>query len=259
MSAGSAATLDSRLTGHPRGSCSGAGQARRDRRRRAKGRLWQDNDNSWGRLGARGSGADTPRDRRRCRHAGPVRLAGVDEPNGLAAGASVREAAVRPPAFPGIQLVTPGGRRRFLEAFAAAAAYRGPTLIDTPAGASPGVVRPLGRADRALLVTTTTPACLEDTRSTRTLARRTDTLAKTLVCEGSRGSDRRSGVPGRPSRSDSGSDWVPARVLAQVPTVARRSRVRRSGWVGRPSRPRSLRGMESSRARTIFPVSETPI
>ncbi len=164
------------------------------------------------------------------------RLAGVEDRGGtdrLAAGGSAEEAAVRPSAFPGVRLVTAGGRRRLPEALAAAATYRGPTLIDTPAGASPGVARPLGRADRALLVTTTTPACLEDARSTRTLARRLDTpLAGTLVREGPRDSTRRSGVPGRPSRSDSGSDRIPGRVLARVPTAAApfESSAVRAGW-----------------------------
>jgi len=164
------------------------------------------------------------------------RLAGVDErggTDGLAAGAPVREAAVRPPAFPGIRLVTAGGRRRLPEALAAAAAYRGPTLIDTPPGASPGVARPVGRADRALLVTTTTPACLEDACSTRTLARRLGTpLAGTLVREDPRDSDRRSGLPERSSRSDSAFDRIPGGVLARVPTVAApfESSAVRAGW-----------------------------
>ena len=164
------------------------------------------------------------------------RLASVDERGGtneLAAGAPAREAAVRPPAFPGIWLVTAGDRRRLPEALAAAAAYRGPTLIDTPAGASPGVARPLGRADRALLVTTSTPACLEDARSTRTLARRLDTpLAGTLVREGSGGSDRPSDSPGRDPQSDPESDRTPGHVLARVPTVAApfESSAVRAGW-----------------------------
>ena len=165
-----------------------------------------------------------------CRLAGAEERGGTD---GLAAGAPVREAAVRPPAFPGIRLVTAGGRRRLPEALAAAAAYRGPTLIDTPAGASPGVARPLGRADRALLVTTTTPACLEDARSTHTLARRLDTpLAGTLVREGFRDSDRQSSVPGRDPRSGPESDRIPGRVLARVPTVAApfESSAVRAGW-----------------------------
>lgn len=149
--------------------------------------------------------------------------AGVDDRGGtdrLAAGASVRDAAVRPPDFPGIRLLTAGGRRRLPAALAAAHAYSDTVVLDTPAGLSPGVTRPLAQADRVLLVTTTTAAALADTRSTQTLARRLDTPpAGTLVRE-------------VPAESTSAGSLAGLEVLARVPTVESpfESPAVRAGW-----------------------------
>ncbi|MEF8813196.1 MAG: AAA family ATPase [Halovenus sp.] len=98
---------------------------------------------------------------------GTAREHGIDA---LAAGASPREVSQQA-AQAGVRVITAGRRGNVGAALTRLAAWPGPVLLDTPAGATPDATRPLRHADRTLLVTTTTPQCLDDTARTATTAR----------------------------------------------------------------------------------------
>jgi len=73
--------------------------------------------------------------------------------------------------FPGVSILPAGSRENLDAALQTVGRWNGPVLVDCPAGASPGAIRPLRHADRTLLVSTEQPQCLEDTRRTAATAR----------------------------------------------------------------------------------------
>lgn len=93
---------------------------------------------------------------------------GVDA---VADGAGLNEAVHRSPTTPGVWIL-PAGRRRNLEtALRLVERWRGPVLVDCPAGTNPDATLPLRHADATLVVSTDQPQCLEDAETTREIAR----------------------------------------------------------------------------------------
>lgn len=110
--------------------------------------------------------------------AGLDRAGGIDA---LAEGESLACAVEETAAVPGVRLLT-GGRRDALDtALRRVRAWDGPVLVDCAAGTSEASLRPLRRADRALVVSTTQPQCLEDTAVTRDVVRRLPTALVGVV------------------------------------------------------------------------------
>lgn len=120
----------------------------------------------------------------------------------IATGGTVQATAQRSMEYPGVGVIAAPTDSRALEAVADRLAER-PELgiLDTPAGASIDVCRPLSLADRAILVTTPTAESVRDAAKTAELARQlgTDPIG-TVV-----------------SRSDGSTDPTP---LLAVPTLA---------------------------------------
>jgi septum site-determining protein MinD len=102
-------------------------------------------------------------------------LAGVDRGptgNALAAGRPVGAVVQRAPALPGVGVVASGTPGAIPAALRRLEGWHGPVLGDGPAGAGGDAARPLRVCDRTVLVTTVTPAAVEDTRKTAAMARR---------------------------------------------------------------------------------------
>lgn len=97
---------------------------------------------------------------------------GVDR---LAEGHDPASVFQRSDRFPGVRFVTAGDRRNVDAALRRLSTVDAPILIDCPAGISPDATRPLRHADRALLVSTDEPVCLDDASRTITAARELDT------------------------------------------------------------------------------------
>lgn len=101
-------------------------------------------------------------------------LAEIDTIGGIdavASGDTLETASQSSPAFPGVRFLTAGGRNALSRALDRLRSWSGPVLIDCPTGVDASGTRPLGVADSVLLVSTDQPQCLEDTRTTGTLAR----------------------------------------------------------------------------------------
>lgn len=79
--------------------------------------------------------------------------------------------------LPGVRVVPAGtvADDQFSAAVERLARWRGPAILDCPAGASRDAARALRAADRCLLVTTPTEQCLTDTVKTAAMARTLDT------------------------------------------------------------------------------------
>jgi len=135
-----------------------------------------------------------------------ARERGVDA---LAAGTSPREAS-QEATQSGVRVVTAGRRANVGPALARLAPWPGPVLLDTPAGGTPEAIRPFRHADRALLVTTTTPQCLDDTARTVAAARELGVAVDGVVV-------RHRDDPTDPTRFV--CDDVRLPVLANLPTV----------------------------------------
>lgn len=135
-------------------------------------------------------------------------VAGIERNDGtdrVATGASLTSVVQEPDAFPGVALLTAGTRDHLPAALARARTWRGPVIVDCPAGISPDATRPLRIAEWALLVTTDEPQCLEDTEDTGIACRQLGAEPVGALLWESRGGDV--GVIGE----------VP--VVARVPTV----------------------------------------
>jgi len=120
-------------------------------------------------------------------------VAGVEDRGGVdrvAAGESVRSAAVTSTAFPGVSLLTAGDRESVPAALAALDAWGGPVILDTPPGAGPDATVPLRVATRTLLVATDRPQSLEDGQTTATSARGLDAEPVGVLLRRTPGADR---------------------------------------------------------------------
>lgn len=99
----------------------------------------------------------------------------------LAGGSPLGDAIVRSDKLPGVALVT-GGRRDALDtALRQVTCWDGPILVDCSAGTNPDSLRPLRHADRAVVVSTDQPQCIEDAALTRTIAGRLSTSITGVV------------------------------------------------------------------------------
>ena len=117
-------------------------------------------------------------------------LAGVDRGptgNALAAGRPVGAVVQRAPARPGVGVVASGTPGAVPAALRRLAGWHGPVLVDCPAGAGGDAARPLRVCDRTVLVTTVTPAAVEDTRKTAAMARRLGTPPLVVLVRGPAG------------------------------------------------------------------------
>lgn len=105
-------------------------------------------------------------------------LAGVEREYGvdtLARGTRLERALQHSDRFPGVALLTAGAPDQTAGALRAVTEWRGPVLVDCPAGIGPDATRPLRYADAALVVSTDEPQCLEDSRQTLTATRQLET------------------------------------------------------------------------------------
>lgn len=99
----------------------------------------------------------------------------------LARGRPLRAVTTRSDALPGVSIVQ-GGKRESLEpALRRAQAWDGPVLVDCGAGTNPDAVTPLRHTERAIVVSTDQPQCIEDAETTRRIARRLDTSVAGVV------------------------------------------------------------------------------
>ncbi|WP_267162462.1 MinD/ParA family ATP-binding protein [Halovenus salina] len=99
----------------------------------------------------------------------------------LARGRPLRAVTSRTDALPGVSVVQ-GGKREALEpALRRAQPWDGPVLVDCGAGTNPDAVTPLRHAERAIIVSTDQPQCIEDAETTRRIAWRLDTSVAGVV------------------------------------------------------------------------------
>lgn len=147
---------------------------------------------------------------------GMGRTAGVDA---LADGAALTEATVISEALPGVALVTGGRRDALGTALRQATGWHGPVLVDCSAGTSRDALRPLRHADRAVVVSTDQPQCIEDAALTRTVARRLSAAVAGVVVRNTArdsGGTVSSTVDTRAELTDVPAGW---QVLGEVPHV----------------------------------------
>jgi len=114
-------------------------------------------------------------------------LAGADrEPTAdeLAAGRRLGGVVQRPRGLPGIGLLAAGRPDALPAALSRLRRWHGPVLVDCPAGASEDAARPLRACDRSILVTTDTPAAIEDTVKTAAVARHLDATPLAVLVRG---------------------------------------------------------------------------
>ncbi len=114
-------------------------------------------------------------------------LAGTDrEPtaDALAAGRAPGDVVQRPRLLPGVGVVAAGRPDSVPAALRRLRRWHGPVLVDCPAGASGDAARPLRECDGSVLVTTHTPAALENTARTAAVARRLDAAPLAVVVRG---------------------------------------------------------------------------
>jgi len=99
----------------------------------------------------------------------------------LARGRPLQAVIDRTDALPGASIVQ-GGKREALEpALRRARGWDGPVLVDCGAGTNPDAVTPLRHADRAVVVSTDQPQCIEDAETTRRIAWRLETSVAGVV------------------------------------------------------------------------------
>lgn len=103
---------------------------------------------------------------------------GVDE---LARGKRIERVCRRTTAVPGVRIVTAGRRENVLPALEHLRTWHGPVLLDCPPGTGPDAVRPLRRAEWALLVTTDQPQSQADTQTTARSVRELGTAIQGTV------------------------------------------------------------------------------
>jgi septum site-determining protein MinD len=136
---------------------------------------------------------------------------GVDA---LARGRPLRAVATGADSLPGVHVVQ-GGRRRALDtALGRARQWDGPILVDCGAGTNPDAVTPLRHAERAVVVSTNQPQCIEDAETTRQIARRLSTTVTGVVVRRS-DPETTGGRAGAP-RSRLRPEWT---VLGEIPSV----------------------------------------
>jgi len=154
-------------------------------------------------------------------------LAGLDrEPaaDALAAGRPLGEVVQRAPDLPGVGVVASGAPGTVPAALRRLREWHGPVVVDCPAGASGDAARPLRACDRTVLVTTATPAAVEDTRKTAAMARRLGAPPLVALVRGSAGAGAGTGFDCPVERLPAvAADRVHAhpRVRAVCGTVAR--------------------------------------
>jgi len=101
-------------------------------------------------------------------------LAGTDarpHTDHIAGGHPVEAVAHEPSRLPGVVVVPAGSPGQVPAALARLDRWHGPVLVDCPAGLGPDATRPLSAADRSVLVATSDPQSLADTRKTASAAR----------------------------------------------------------------------------------------
>lgn len=125
---------------------------------------------------------------------GMTRSGGVDT---LADGQPLRDVIVRSERFPGVAIVT-GGRRDSLDAaLRQVCRWEGPVLVDCSAGRNRESLRPLRYADKAIIVSTDQPQCIQDAVLTRDIAGRLSTSPAGIIVR--RTSRKSSGGESRPT------------------------------------------------------------
>jgi septum site-determining protein MinD len=124
---------------------------------------------------------------------GLPRSNGVDA---LADGQPLRDVIVRSEQLHGAAILT-GGRRDSLDvALRQVGRWEGPVLVDCSAGANRDSLRPLRHADRAVIVSTHQPQCIQDAALTRTIAERLSTRPAGVVLRSTPDTDPSSaGIP----------------------------------------------------------------
>lgn len=135
---------------------------------------------------------------------GISRTGGVEA---LADGTTLDDAIVRSAELPDVALLT-GGRRDALDsALRQVTHWAGPVLVDCGAGTNRDAVGPLRYADRAVVVSTDQPQCIEDSALTRTIARRLSTSLAGVVLRQTSSTSLSTGPP---------PEWT---VLGKLPWV----------------------------------------
>lgn len=143
---------------------------------------------------------------------GLERAPGVD---GFADGKSLTDCLVRPDQQSRIAVLTGGRREALNDALRTLTCWKGPVIVDCSAGTNRESLLPLRHADRAIVVSTDQPQCLEDAAITRTVARRLSAAVAGVLL-------RKTGSSGREStRQLSGGARIPSswRVLGVLPPV----------------------------------------
>lgn len=93
----------------------------------------------------------------------------------VASGNPLPGSVRRPDAVAGANVLTGGRRENLPIVLRRAAHWDGPVILDCAAGANPDALCPVRHASHALLVSTDSPQCLEDTERTLTAVRELDT------------------------------------------------------------------------------------
>lgn len=118
----------------------------------------------------------------------------------LARGDPLHSVVDRAEKLPGVGLVYGGRRNSLGSALQRARRWNGPVLVDCGAGTNPDAVSPLRHAERALIVSTPQPYCIEDAETTRQIAGRLSTAVTGVVVRESRSP---SAGPSQSTASDS--------------------------------------------------------
>lgn len=109
----------------------------------------------------------------------------------LAAGRLLDAVVQRPRRLPGIGVVAAGRPDSVPAALSRLRGWHGPVLVDCPAGASEDAAGPLRECDGSVLVTTDSPAAIEDSVKTAAVARRLDAVPLAVLVRGEIGAAER--------------------------------------------------------------------
>lgn len=144
------------------------------------------------------------------------RTAGIET---IADGGTLADGIVTTAELPSVAILT-GGRRDALEsALRRVVRWEGPVLVDCGAGTSRDAVLPLRHADRAVVVSSDQPQCIEDAAVTRTIAKRLSTAVAGVVLRTTDSRNERGSIaPSQTSRWENSitPEWT---VLGQLPQV----------------------------------------
>lgn len=153
----------------------------------------------------------------------------------LAAGRPLGEVVQYPRGLPGVGVVAAGRPERLPAALSGLRSWHGPVLVDCPAGASEDAAGPLRECDRSVLVTTDTPAAIEDTVKTAAVARRLGAPPLAALVRGDTGDA--DGAFGCPVERVPTVEASPVYADPRLRAVCSSIRTRLSGEHLAPSRP----------------------